>query len=418
MVASLKTRKQKIINDPVFGFIRINSDLIYDLIAHPYLQRLRRIKQLGLSCLVFPGANHSRFEHTLGALYLMKLAIETLKNKGISITSEEEEGAKVAILLHDVGHAPFSHALEHSIIAEIGHEVISELLMQRLNNEFRGRLKTGIEIFKGEYPKHFLHQLVASQLDVDRLDFLRRDSFFSGVTEGTVGSERIIKMLNVRNNEICVEEKGIYSVEKFLLSRRLMYWQVYQHKTVLAAEYMLMSVLKRARYLIKKGVEVFATPALLFFLKNEIHLEELKKCEGENSDALGLYTRLDDSDIYSALKVWQFHSDKVLSDLAYGLTNRNIWKAKIQNKPISENKRKEVLQKVMVQRNLDEEKAEFMVVHDSIRNKVYASHSDKIRILHKNGRVSTFDDVSDLAWESLIKIDEKQVLCYPRQIGS
>ncbi|MCL3782326.1 HD domain-containing protein [Prolixibacteraceae bacterium JC049] len=413
-----KSNKQKIINDPVFGFIRIDSDLIFDLIAHPFIQRLRRIKQLGLSCLVFPGANHSRFEHTLGALHLMKVALTSLKNKGVEITKEEEVGAQVAILLHDVGHAPFSHALEHSVTEGIGHEVISGLFMKRLNEEFRGKLTLGIEIFKNKYSKKFLHQLVASQLDVDRLDFLRRDSFFSGVTEGTVGSERIIKMLNVRQNSIVVEHKGIYSIEKFLLSRRLMYWQVYQHKAVLAAEYMLMSVLKRARYLVQIGVDIFATPALEFFLKNNVNLNDLKSCKGEKDDALGLYARLDDSDIYSALKVWQYHDDPVLSVLSYDLTNRNLWKVKMGNKAISSSKIDTIHEKVMSHFEISKQDANFLVVRDTVKNRVYAANVDKIKILYKNGKLGTLDEVSDLDWSSLIRLDQKQVLCYPRQIGS
>ena len=278
-LSSLKTNKKKIINDPVFGFITIQSELIFDLIEHPYFQRLRRIKQLGLSCIVFPGANHTRFEHAIGAVFLMRSAITDMRIKGVKITDDEAEAVTVAILLHDIGHGPFSHALEYSIVEGLVHEDISVLLMEDLNRQFEGRLAMAIQIFKDEYPKKFLHQLVASQLDVDRLDYLRRDSFFTGVIEGVIGSDRIIRMLNVRNDELVVEAKGIYSIEKFLIARRLMYWQVYLHKTVLSAEFLLVNVLKRAKALALRGVDLFATPSLEVFLKDKITLDQLKQGE-------------------------------------------------------------------------------------------------------------------------------------------
>jgi HD superfamily phosphohydrolase len=302
--------KKKIINDPVYGFISIPTELIYDLIEHPYFQRLRHIKQLGMTHLVYPGALHTRFHHALGAMHLMKMAIETLRSKDHVITNEEEEALTIAILLHDVGHGPFSHALEHTIVDGISHEDISILLMNKLNIEFKGQLTTAISIFNDTYPKKFLHELVSSQLDMDRLDYLNRDSFFTGVSEGVISSDRIIKMLNVKDDHITIEEKGIYSVEKFLIARRLMYWQVYLHKTVIAAEQMLVKILERSRALTLSGQDLFATPALKHFLTNKLSTEAFTE-----DDHLEIFTRLDDTDIMSAVKVWALHSDPVLSKL-------------------------------------------------------------------------------------------------------
>ena len=295
--------KRKIINDPVYGFISIPGDLIYDIIEHPWFQRLRNIKQLGLTSFVYPGANHSRFQHCLGALYLMDTALKTLKDKDVYISQSEEEAALIAILLHDIGHGPFSHALETSLINGITHENLSLLLMEKLNEDFKGRLDLAIEIFKGTYSRKFLHELIAGQVDMDRLDYLRRDSFFTGVIEGSVGSDRIIRMLNVVDDSLVIDEKGIYSLEKFLIARRLMYWQVYMHKTVLSSESLLVNVLKRAKEIAVTGTDLFATPALRFFLYNNIGPEDL---HGSGIFTPGIiamnFTRLDDSDILASAK--------------------------------------------------------------------------------------------------------------------
>jgi uncharacterized protein len=301
----LKTNKKKIINDPVFGFINIRSELIFDLMEHPYFQRLRRIKQLGLSCMVYPGANHTRFEHALGAVHLMRSAIGILRLKGQEITDEEADGVTIAILLHDIGHGPFSHALETTLVQGVPHERISLLLMEELNRQFKGKLDLAIRIFTNQYHKHFLHQLVSSQLDMDRLDYLSRDSFFSGVSEGIVSSERIIKMLNVKNDELVVEYKGIYSVENFLIARRLMYWQVYLHKTVLSAEYLLINVLARAREIALQGADIFAPSVLKLFLYQHVTLEDFTQNRIiEGRPALDLFAGLDDNDIISSVKEW------------------------------------------------------------------------------------------------------------------
>jgi HD superfamily phosphohydrolase len=331
----LKTNKKKIINDPVFGFINIRSELVFDLIEHPYFQRLRRIKQLGLSCMVYPGANHTRFEHALGALHLMRSALAILKLKGQEISDEEADAVSVAILLHDIGHGPFSHVLEYTLVPDVPHERISLLLMEELNRQFGGKLELAIRIFTDRYHRHFLHQLVSSQLDMDRLDYLSRDSFFSGVSEGVISAERIIKMLNVKNDELVVEYKGIYSVENFLIARRLMYWQVYLHKTVLSAEYLLINVLTRARELALAGTDLFATPVLKAFLQNGIVLDDFifnRPIDGR--DTLELFTQLDDNDIIASIKEWQNHPDIVLSYLARCIINRRLYKIKISKKPI------------------------------------------------------------------------------------
>ncbi|MBL7943605.1 MAG: HD domain-containing protein, partial [Flavobacteriales bacterium] len=307
---SLK-HKRKIINDPVYGFITIRHPQVLLLIDHPWFQRLRRIAQLGLSHLVYPGALHNRFQHAIGAMHLMQSAIDELRHKGIAISNEEELGLLTAVLLHDIGHGPFSHALEFTLVPGLHHERISSLMMERLNAESGGKLEVALRIFSDTHPKKFLHQLVSSQLDMDRLDYLARDSFFSGVVEGQVGSERILKMLDVVDDQLVVEEKGIYSIEKFIVARRFMYWQVYLHHAVLSAEFMLVSVLRRARTLARNGVDLFATPALGFFLINDVNDENFKS----NDHALQHYSALDDFDITASLKVWQSHSDKVLSTL-------------------------------------------------------------------------------------------------------
>ncbi len=331
------TNKRKIINDPVYGFISIPGDFIFDLIEHQWFQRLRNIKQLGLTSFVYPGANHSRFQHCLGALYLMDQAIKTLRAKKVHVTDDEEEAAYIAILLHDAGHGPFSHALESSIISGISHEDLSLLLMNLLNAEYKGRLSLAIDIFRGTYKRRFLHELIAGQMDMDRLDYLRRDSFFTGVIEGSVGSDRIIRMLNVIDDRLVIDEKGIYSLEKFLIARRLMYWQVYMHKTVLSSESLLVRILKRAKELAEEGRDLYATPALRFFLYNKLGPGDLLK---EGSFTPGLiaanFTRLDDTDILVSAKYWADDSDTVLSNLAARLTKRDLLAIELQNEPFPE----------------------------------------------------------------------------------
>ena len=324
--------KRKIINDPVHGFITIPNELIFDLIEHPYFQRLRRIKQLGLSHLVYPGANHTRFHHALGAMHLMNEAIDVLRSKGVEITEDEKLGALVAILLHDIGHGPFSHTLEHSLLNSIQHEAVSLLFMERLNEQFDGRLATGIAIFSNTYKKTFLHQLVSSQLDMDRLDYLQRDSFFTGVSEGVIGSERIIAMLNVSNNQLVIEEKGIYSIENFIGARRIMYWQVYMHKTVVSSEFMLTSILKRAKFLYQEGINLFASPSLKVFLKDDVSFDQFKN----DPSMLEHFALIDDSDISSAIKVWQSCEDKILAKLCKDIASRHLFKTIISKEKFSD----------------------------------------------------------------------------------
>ncbi len=324
----MKNNKRKIINDPVFGFINIPNDFLYDIIQHPYFQRLNRIKQLGLSSFVYPGAQHTRLQHSLGAMHLMGEAIAQLRDAGHEITSAEAEAVRACILLHDIGHGPFSHTLEHSLVSGVSHEEISLLMMQQINQELNGKLEMALDIFTNHYPKKFLHQLVASQLDMDRLDYLSRDSFYSGVSEGIIGAARIIKMLNIYNDQLVVEAKGIYSIEKFLVARRLMYWQVYLHKTSVAAEKMLMNILKRAKELASRGIELFGTPALRYFLYNEINDTNF----GKSDEALLNFALLDDSDIVSSIKVWSSHSDIVLSTLSKAFTNRRLFKVQVSSR--------------------------------------------------------------------------------------
>ena len=413
----MKTNKKKIINDPVFGFITIQSELIFDLIEHPYFQRLRRIKQLGLSCIVYPGANHTRFEHALGAVFLMRSAISSLELKGITITHEEAEAVSLAILLHDIGHGPFSHTLEHTIVEGIAHEQVSALLMEDLNRRFNGGLDLAIQIFKNQYHKKFLHQMVASQLDMDRLDYLRRDSFYTGVTEGVIGSDRIIKMLNVCNDELVVEAKGIYSIEKFLIARRLMYWQVYLHKTVLSADHLLLNVLKRAKELVMKGIPVFATPTLAVFLQQRItigHFLSGEKFEGRS--LLSCFAELDDNDIIAAVKQWQYHDDQILAYLARCLINRKLYRIKMGNHPPDEAFLKNIRAKVIQHFKIDEKDLDYFLIQDSITNSAYVSGDDKINILFKSGKVSEINEASDINLSSLSQTVRKYFVCYPKEL--
>lgn len=405
--------KKKIINDPVYGFINIPSEVVFDLITHPYFQRLRYIKQLGMTHLVYPGALHTRFHHALGAMHLMSLAIEVLRGKGHEITAAEEEAATIAILLHDIGHGPFSHALEHTLVNGIKHEDISMMMMEKLNVEFGGRLTLAIHIFKGDYAKSFLPQLVSSQLDLDRMDYLNRDSFFTGVSEGVISFDRIIKMFNVLDNQLVIEEKGIYSIEKFLIARRLMYWQVYLHKTVIAGEMLLVKILERAKHLAVHGETLFATPALQHFLKNDI--TELEFFSSERH--LLQFSKLDDQDIFASVKVWVDHSDRILSQLCTMLTQRNLYKVEISNDVPDENRVQDLRARVAAFLKVNETDVCYFVFTDMIRNRAYNAGSGNINILLKNNTVIDIAKASDLSnLESLDKTVKKHILCYPRII--
>jgi len=407
---SLKARR-KIINDPVYGFITIRHPFILELIDHPWFQRLRRIAQLGLSHMVYPGALHNRFQHVIGAMHLMQNAIDELRLKGNEIDDEEEVALLCAILLHDIGHGPFSHALEYTIASEVHHEKISSLIMAQLNEHFKGRLTMAIAIFNNQYHKRFLHQLVSSQLDMDRLDYLARDSFFSGVVEGQVGSERILKMLDVVDDQLVVEEKGIYSIEKFIVARRFMYWQVYLHKTVLSAEFMLVNALRRAQELARSGVELHCSPALRHFLYHKVTLSDL---EGDSA-TLGYYAALDDFDIAAALKVWQQHEDRVLSMLASHLVNRRLFKIEIQREPFTPNRVNSEIDRVAAKYGFSNEEAAYFVIHSSVDNRAYNSQYDVIRILMKDGSVRDAAEVSDhLNIAALSSVVEKHFVAYLR----
>ena len=403
--------ERKIINDPVFGFINIPKGLLYDIVRHPLLQRLTRIKQVGLSSVVYPGAQHTRFQHSLGAFYLMSEAITQLASKGNFIFDSEAEAVQAAILLHDIGHGPFSHVLEDTIVKGIPHEEISLMLMERMNKEMNGQLSLAIQIFKDEYPKRFLHQLVSGQLDMDRLDYLRRDSFYTGVTEGNIGSARIIKMLDVADDRLVVESKGIYSIENFLMARRLMYWQVYLHKTSVAYEKMLISTLLRAKELASQGIELFASPALHFFLYNDITPTEFYS----NPDCLENFIQLDDNDIWTALKVWSTHTDKVLSTLSMGMINRNIFKVEISSEPISEDRKKELTLQISQQLDIPLSEANYFVSTPSIEKNMYDPADDSIDIIYNDGTIKNIAEASDMLNISLLsKKVKKYYLCYQK----
>jgi len=406
--------KRKIFNDPVYGFISINNETIFDIIEHPYFQRLRRIKQLGLTHLVYPGALHTRFHHSLGAMHLMQIAVSELTSKGHEISKEEAFGVETAILLHDIGHGPYSHALEHSIVKGISHEKISALFIDRFSDIFGERLEITKSIFNQTYKKQFLSKLVSSQFDMDRLDYLRRDSFFSGVSEGIINYERLLNMLNVVNDEPVIEAKGIYSVEKFLTARRLMYWQVYLHKTVLAAEYMLMHLLKRAKELATEGVSLFASPTLDYFLKNEITFEMFQ----EDKSVLEQFSKLDDYDIFSAMKVWKDHPDKILSTFSKSLVDRRLFRNEIQNTPFTNEYIEEIKEKTKKQYQLTKHELGYFVFSDKTSNYAYTPGSDSINILFKDGTVNDIGIVSDdLNITLLAKPTTKYFLCYPKDIG-
>ena len=405
------TYERKIINDPVFGFINIPKGLLYDIVRHPLLQRLTRIKQVGLSSVVYPGAQHTRFQHSLGAFHLMSEAIMQLASKGNFIFDSEAEAVQAAILLHDIGHGPFSHVLEDTIVKDVSHEEISLMLMERMNKEMNGQLSLAIQIFKDEYPKRFLHQLVSGQLDMDRLDYLRRDSFYTGVTEGNIGSARIIKMLDVADDHLVVESKGIYSIENFLTARRLMYWQVYLHKTSVAYERMLISTLLRAKELASQGVELFASPAFHFFLYNNISPDTFRN----DPECLENFIQLDDNDIWTSLKVWSNHPDKVLSTLSLGMINRNVFKVEISPVPISEERKKELTLQISQQLNIPLSEANYFVSTPSIEQNMYEPADDSIDIIYKDGTIKNIAEASDMLNISLLsKKVKKYYICYHR----
>lgn len=405
--------KSKIFNDPIYGFISVKEELLLKIIDHPYFQRLRRIKQLGLSHLVYPGALHTRFHHALGCVFLMGEAINTLREKGVEISQEEELGVTAAILLHDIGHGPFSHALEHTLVDGVSHEDLSQIFMQKLNKEFDGELDLAIQIFNNQYHRKFLYQLISSQLDMDRLDYLRRDSFYSGVSEGVVGSERIIKMLNVKNDSLVVEQKGIYSIEKFIVARRLMYWQVYLHKTVLSAEYMLIQALKRAKELAQSGEDLFATPSLKKFLYSSFSRQEFLSDE----TVLNNFSELDDSDLLASFKVWVNHNDVVLSRLCKGLLNRELFKIEIGNNPIERSRIDELKLKVQECFQINHDLSDHLLLVDSETNNAYNLEKDNITILFKNGDVKNIVEASDnFNLQSLSKPVTKYFVCYPKEL--
>lgn len=403
--------KRKIINDPVFGFINIPNDFLYDIIQHPYFQRLNRIKQLGLASFVYPGAQHTRFQHSLGAMHLMGEAITQLRQVGHDITNAESDAVRASILLHDIGHGPFSHTMEHSLVNGVNHEEISLWMMQKINQELDGKLDMTLEIFTNNYHKKFLHQLVSSQLDMDRLDYLSRDSFYSGVSEGIIGAARIIKMLNIHNDQLVVEAKGIYSIEKFLVARRLMFWQVYLHKTSVAAEKMLMNILKRAKELASKNNDLFASPGLHYFLYNEV-----KKQHFINSEiALHHFAMLDDSDVICAIKVWSTHADIVLSTLCKAFTDRRLFKVEIGSEPIDKDIRRNQLKQYMDYFNVSIEDAAYFMGEEIVSTDTYSPEDDNINILYKDGSIKDIAEASDmLNIAVLTKKVEKYYYCYFR----
>ena len=406
--------KRKIFNDPVHGFITIPHPLVFDILEHPYFQRLRRIKQLGLSEYVYPGAIHTRFHHALGAFHLMRKALSTLKVKGIKITEQEELAASIAILLHDIGHGPFSHTLEHSLITGVHHEDISNIYMRRLNEHFKGKLSLAIEIFEGTYKKKFLHQLVSSQLDVDRLDYLTRDSFFTGVNEGSVSYERIIEMMNVHKDQLVIEQKGIYSIESFIVGRRLMYWQVYLHKTVLCVEQMVIKAIERAKYLIAGGQQLDASPALSFFLQNKVKLKDFT----DDSKVLELYSQLDDFDIFGAFKYWRHGNDKVLSMLCEAILDRKLFKIEISAKPFTKQKVAHLYVAAKKQYKLTDAEANYLVVTDTTTNYAYNSKEDRINIVTSAGDIKDIAIASDqLNIRALSEPVVKHYIFYPKKLA-
>ena len=408
-----KRNKRKIINDPVYGFVTLPFDLVFDIIEHPYFQRLRRIRQLGLTSMVYPGAYHTRFHHTIGAMHLGMQALNTLRDKGHEITQAEREAVICGILLHDIGHGPFSHALEYTIVNGMHHEDFSILFMKKLNAEFGGALDLTLEIFQNQYHKKFLHQIISSQLDVDRLDYLTRDSFYTGVNEGIVGVDRIIKLLNVKDDQLVVDEKGIYSIEKFLVARRIMYWQVYLHKTVISAEFLIINILQKAKELVGLGEELFSTPALERFLRHSYTLEDFYN----NPDLLQDFASLDDYDIFTCTKVWSKHPDLTLSTLCLQLINRRLYSVEISNTPFSDEQINQLRIKVVRELGISEHDAKYFVFSEEIQNNAYNPKKDSIQILYKDGSTKDISEASDqLNISSLSTPVTKYFLCFPKNM--
>lgn len=402
--------KRKIINDPLYGFISLPFDIIYDIIEHPFFQRLRRIRQLGLTSMVYPGAYNTRFHHAIGAMHLAMEAVEVLRQKGHDLSEQEREALAIAILLHDIGHGPFSHALEHSLVRNINHEELSILFMKELNKEFNGKLELAIQIFQNKHPKKYLHQLISSQLDVDRLDYLNRDSFYTGVQEGVIGVDRIIKLLNVKDGELVVDQKGIYSIEKFLVARRIMYWQVYLHKTVISAEFLLINILKKAKDLAAQGEELFCSPSLKEFLYHDHGKESFES----NQSLLSIYADLDDYDILSAIKVWKTHSNYTLAKMCGWMINRKLYRVEIGNVPISQERIKEVIKQTEEVFDFPQEDFPLVVFDSAVQNTAY-DPAKGIKILYKNGKLTDIIEASDhLNINSLSAPVEKFFVCYPK----
>ena len=405
----IATNKLKIFNDPIYGFITIPNSLIYDLIQHPYFQRLRRISQMGLSYLVYPGAHHTRFHHALGCMHIMQKAVQTLRFKGVAISNEEENALYIAILLHDIGHGPFSHAMEHSIVEEVHHEEISLKFMNALNEEFEGKLDLAIQIFKGEYHRKFMLQLISSQLDMDRMDYLKRDSFYSGVAEGNINSDRLIQMMNVQDDVLVIEEKGIFSVEKFLVARRLMYWQAYLHKTSVVAEITLTKILKRAKELTQKGAHLECSKPLSFFLNNKITTDTF------NLDELITFSQLDDYDVLGAIKSWQFHSDFVLSSLSKMIINRDLLKIIVLDEKVDAELLIQYKNKITSLYSLLDKEANYFVFKGKLKNQAYNKENEPISILKKDGEIENLVDSSDqLQVKALSKSVIKYYICFPK----
>lgn len=403
--------KRKIVNDPLYGFITIPDELAFQVIEHPWFQRLRRISQLGLTSMVYPGALHTRFHHALGTMHLMGQAIETLRSKGADISPEESQGARLAILLHDVGHGPFSHALEYCIVNDITHEQLSTIFLERLNQQMEGKLSMAIRIFNNTYPVQYLHQLVSGQLDMDRMDYLMRDSFYTGVSEGVINTERLLKMLTIVNDDLAIESKGIYSVEKFIVARRLMYWQVYYHKTVLSAEYMLVKILKRAKYLAEQGEKLNASPAFSFFLSNKITLNHFY----EDPQVLETFAFLDDTDILYSVKQWMNHPDPILSSICKALINRNLFRVKIQDTAFSPDEVAAIRRELMNTMGINEDETDYLLTVGTISNNAYDPWNDRINIVDKEGSVKDITEISDqLNIGIYSKVIMKHFICFPK----
>ena len=406
--------KKKIINDPVYGFITIPSELIYDLIQHPYFQRLRYIKQLGLSDLVYPGAQHTRFHHALGAMHLMGRALESLRAKGIEISPQEMEAAQIAALLHDIGHGPLSHSLEETLLPGIHHESVSYLFMKSLNQQFNQSLKLALQLFRNSYPRKFFHQLISGQLDIDRLDYLMRDSFFTGVMEGTIGIDRIIAMINVRNDQLVVEEKGIFSIESFLNARRLMYWQVYLHKTAVSAERMMVNIIRRAQYLYHAGEPLGGSESLKLFLKESHTLEDFT----EHNHLLESFGQLDDNDIWGGIKIWKDHKDEILAGLCNRLLLRELFQIRLRNSPIKKVEIESAREQIHRAFGVLRKDANYLFSYGKVSNEAYVTDGKPINILMKSGKVIDIALASDLpSIQAISKIVEKNYICWPKNIS-